>query len=150
MIIKNFFRKILGIDEILSEVKKEQPVLINAVIRNLLSSIDVGEIDLSSILGDKNVIEDSQKRKQKVANVSPVFLDIIDPLFKELVLRQLLFMGTNSSDVNQFNFSRGTINGLFLLREEIKKMHDEHEFNLREEREKGKHDYNEHNPIGGN
>ncbi|MCK9370263.1 hypothetical protein M0R04_10185 [Candidatus Dojkabacteria bacterium] len=111
------------IKEILSLVRKPKVIEIKPEISDLtrhqLSSIDLKDFE-------KLLPQNEAERKAYIQYVASGFKSYLDPLFKKLIQAQLEFIGHDATDWDKVNFSRGTLNGLTLIKDEFEKCFAEH------------------------
>lgn len=100
-------------DEALTDIigEKAKAFSIEAFIRNKLGSINLDDV--------RNIVRKDDELKAYQDAIAAVFKEHIEPTIKKMIIAQEEFMARSSSDMNQFNIGRGTINGLFLLLEEF-------------------------------
>ena len=133
-----FFDKRTGIVEILSlEIAASERRLKASIEKNpsfdqqsaLLTRHLLGSIDLSDVEPFKRNLTPDQ-RKAYVAEMSSVYVRI-KPLLKDFIERQKDFIATggevyHGQEGKQIVFGRGTINGLYLILDELQKLYKEH------------------------
>jgi len=115
------------IDEILAEASKQQPLFdqqSTELTRHLLGSIDLSDVEPLK----RNLTPD--QRQAYVAEMSSVFVRI-KPLLKDFIEKQKDFMASggemyHGQEEKQIIFARGTINGLYLILDELQKLYREH------------------------
>jgi hypothetical protein len=115
------------IEEILAEASKQQPSFDEQsafLTRHLLGSIDLSDVEPFK----RNLTPD--QRKAYVAEMSSVYVRI-KPLLKYFIQTQKDFMASggevyHGQEEKQIIFARGTINGLYLILDELYKLYQEH------------------------
>lgn len=115
--------------------KSKEPELSIALMRHLL-----GSIDLSDIEEDKEMSEG--ERKEYCATISAVF-PRLEKEIKKFLHAQLMFSANQAEDWDKVVFGRGTYNGIDLLYQHWKTAHVEHTA-----KGKPKEEFDKHSPIG--
>ena len=119
--------------------------------QNNISSIELiqhrlGSISLQDVRKEMSKVIPENERKEYVASVSSIYEKILKPKCEKFIAIQEEFMAREAENETQFLVGRGTINGLLLIMEDLKKDNDEHIENMRKDSEnnlpKGK------SPIG--
>lgn len=100
----------------------------------LLNRHQLGSISLDT--RNKELSEEEKKaRNISIANS----FKYIEPAIKKLIIAQQEFMAKQCENEQQLLFARGTINGLFIIREELQSYKSAHD-----EENKPKENYDEH------
>lgn len=107
-----------------------------------LTRHQLGSIDLEDIPEEPT---DPAERKNYNGQVSAFFKLVAEPEISRFIQAQLEFIGKEAATWEQTIFARGTINGLFLLREKWEKAHRAHLAD--QERPQESERFDRYNPI---
>ena len=78
---------------------------------------ELGSIDFSDIEELQNIKLKNPDARSRAADVEIFYRNIFKNVIKLFIQEQLEFMGKEIKDTEQFLFARGTINGLFLIKD---------------------------------
>ena len=112
----------------------EAKVSTTELIRRQLSSLN-----LSDFTKDDKMSE--SERREYVSAISAVW-PRLERDIKRFLYDQLIFTSNNSESWDQVIFGRGTFNGMDLLLNHWRKVHEEHQMNS-----KPKEDFDQYNPL---
>ncbi len=89
------------------------------LLKNLLGSVDLSDIDEleKKELSQNEFIE-------RAANADIFYKTYFEKILKLFIQKQLEWIGTQASTTEQLMFGRGTINGLFLIKDWFKEQSD--------------------------
>jgi len=124
------WREIAGarVDEIrklnqhIEQLQKDLTPLSVSLIRHLL-----GTVDLKDVRGKETEMS-PEERKNYVARLSSNW-DIVEKKIMRLIVAQEEYMARMTENQEQLMLGRGTINGLFLIHEELEQAFKEHMLN---------------------
>lgn len=119
----NFFKdlrnRLIRIEKLVDRKEPTDSERIIALLRHQL-----GSINLDDARDVKEMTED--ERAEYLGRVAVAWKLIMEPMLKKFVISQEEFMAKNANGEIQYAFSRGTINGLLLVRDELEKLYSEH------------------------
>lgn len=95
---------------------------LNELLQIELGSITIGDIDFFTKLDDT-------ARREYVQAISAIWIDRLKPTFESFIEKQKDFIVKQALD-NQIVFSKGSINGIFLLYNFFEQCHNEHKSNI--------------------
>jgi len=97
--------------------KQEESVIVRLMKHRL------GSIDLSDV---RDKVRTKEEHIAFLSQVGAFYPIVIEEEIKKMIIEQEEFMAHTVADIDAFNFSRGTINGLELLLERYKKYFEEY------------------------
>lgn len=109
-----------------------------AYLNGLLDSFKKKHIDKLEEFGLKEPIMDTEERKNYVSEVSVVFEKVLKPKIEKLIYQQKEYIALKGLK-DEYDFDRGTMNGILTVFEEFEKDHLEHLDNTKPKEEFDKH-----------